>query len=181
MTKYWTLAETNTRLIPLAGAMLWNRVIWLGVGVAAVIGVSRFFPFSAEALGRRRIEAPGRKRRIRRPRRRRSRPSQVTLRFDWRTTAATFLALTRLRARSILTDLPFIAIAIFTVALNIVIGWGAPRIADTPVYPVTYLMTDNVGILMAIVITAMYAGELVWKERTLKYDQVYDACPCRTG
>ena len=101
----------------------------------------------------------------------------VTLRFDWRTTAATFVALTRLRARSILTDLPFIAIAIFTCALNIVIGWGAPRIADTPVYPVTYLMTNNIGILMAVVITAMYAGELVWKERTLKFDQVYDALP----
>ncbi len=101
----------------------------------------------------------------------------MTLRFDWRTTAATFIALTRLRARSILTDLPFIAIAIFTFALSIVVGWGAPRIADTPVYPVTYLMTDNVGILMAVVITAMYAGELVWKERTLKYDQVYDALP----
>src|SRR6185295_16814973 len=54
VTKYWTLAETNTQLIPLAGAMLWNRVIWLSVGVAAVIGVTRFFPFSVEALGRRR-------------------------------------------------------------------------------------------------------------------------------
>jgi ABC-2 type transport system permease protein len=175
VAKYWTLAETNTRLIPLAGAMLWNRVIWLGVGVAAVIGVSRLFPFSSEALTRRRIkrqtwteestEAPA------------IPASKVTLRFDWRTNAVTFLALTRLRARSILTDLPFIAIAIFTIALDIVNGWGAPRIADTPVYPVTYLMTDNIGILMAIVITAMYAGELVWKERTLKYDQVYDALP----
>ncbi len=59
VTKYWTLAETNTRLIPLSGAMLWNRVIWLGVGVAAVIGVSRFFPFSAEALGQAPDETPG--------------------------------------------------------------------------------------------------------------------------
>jgi len=176
VTKYWTLAETNSRLIPLAGALLWNRVICLSVGVAAVIGVCRFFPFSVEALGRRRSKRQAE------PSDQESetpaiRPSEVTLRFDWRTTAATFMALTRLRARSILTDLPFIAIAIFTFALNIVIGWGAPRIADTPVYPVTYLMMDNIGILMAVVITAMYAGELVWKERTLKFDQVYDALP----
>ena len=45
VTKYWTLAEVNTQMIPLAGAFLWNRVIWLSVGAAAVLGVLRFFPF----------------------------------------------------------------------------------------------------------------------------------------
>jgi ABC-type transport system involved in multi-copper enzyme maturation permease subunit len=176
VTKYWTLAETNSRMIPLAGALLWNRLIWFGVGLAAVIAVLKFFPFSVEALGKRRskrqagAEDPSSELNV-------APAPRVDLHFGWRTTVSTFLALTRLRAGSILTDLPFLAIAFFTAALGLVIGWGAPRIADTPVYPVTYLMTDNIGTLMIVVITAMYAGELVWRERSLKFDQVYDALP----
>jgi ABC-type transport system involved in multi-copper enzyme maturation permease subunit len=175
VTKYWTLAETNTRLVPLAGAMLWNRLIWLGVGVAAVVAVLRWFPFSADAFAGRRTK----RRRVadEAPEAPAARAPLVRLQFNWRTAAAMFAALTRLRVASIVTDLSFIAIAIFTVALDVVIGWGAPRMGDTPLYPVTYLMTSTFGPLMAIVITTMYAGELVWKERALKYDQVYDALP----
>jgi hypothetical protein len=181
VSKYWTLAERNTRLIPLAGAMLWNRALWLGVGAVAAAAALRFFPFSAEALGRRSA------------RRRRgiaiedagvaaaAAPSHtVMLKFDRGATLRKWLVLTRLRAIAIVTDLPFIAIAVLTLALTVVNGWGAPRMQDTPVYPVTYLMMQNIGILMAVIVTAMYAGELVWKERALKYDQIHDTLPVPT-
>ena len=177
VSKYWTLAEVNTRLIPLAGTMLWNRLLWLGVGVIAVLAALRFFPLSAEAL-------TGRRHKRRRPEPLETEPARasvrvpsVRLRFDWRATLTSFVTMTRLRVMSIVTDLAFLAIAILTVAFDVVNGWGAPRMWDTPVYPVTYLMTGSAGALMSIVITAMYAGELVWKERALKYDQVHDALP----
>jgi hypothetical protein len=32
LTKYWTVAEQNTRLLPLAGVLLTNRLIWVGAG-----------------------------------------------------------------------------------------------------------------------------------------------------
>src|SRR5215471_623289 len=37
VTQYWTIAEKNTRLVPLEGALLWNRVLWLGVAVAIFV------------------------------------------------------------------------------------------------------------------------------------------------
>ena len=177
--KYWTLAESNTRMIPVTGALLWNRVIWLAAGGVALAAVWRFFPFSAEAFAARRAR---RRRAIVHDR---ALPSDMrpipraTLASGGRVTFASLIALTRLRVWAIVTDLPFIAIAVLTMVLDAVNGWGAPRMADTPVYPVTYLMTGNVGILMAVVITAIYAGELVWKERALKYDQIHDALPTR--
>jgi hypothetical protein len=50
ITRYWTVVEKNSLTIPFAGEMLYNRLLWLGVGVAALIALYRFFPFSAEAL-----------------------------------------------------------------------------------------------------------------------------------
>jgi len=178
VTRYWTLAETNTRLLPFEGALLWNRLIWLAVGVVSVAAVLRFFPFSTEALVKRRStraavsDAPRATTNVHLP--------HVQPAFGWHSTAWSLGSLTWLRVRMILTDRSFVAIAVLTVALNVVSGWGTPRVNDTPVYPVTYLMSGNLGILMAIVITAMYAGELVWKERAVKFAQVHDALPMPT-
>ena len=34
VTRYWTVAEKNARLLTLTGPLLWNRLLWLGVAVA---------------------------------------------------------------------------------------------------------------------------------------------------
>src|SRR5262249_8452249 len=34
VTRYWSLADKNTRPIPLADELLWNRALWLAVGSA---------------------------------------------------------------------------------------------------------------------------------------------------
>ena len=31
ITRYWSLADKNTRLVPLADELLWNRALWLSV------------------------------------------------------------------------------------------------------------------------------------------------------
>lgn len=177
VTKYWTLIEMNTRLLPVSGVMLWNRLLWLGLGVLAVAALLWLFPRSAEALGGR---LAARRARLAERSAEGVSPVQVPSvlrRFDARATLTSFLSLTRLRLTGILTDLVFLAIAAFMIALEIIEGWGARRAWDTPVYPVTYLMTGFYGQIMAIIITTIYAGELVWKERALKYDQVHDSTP----
>ena len=30
LTEYWSISERNTRLVPLEGLLLWNRLLWLG-------------------------------------------------------------------------------------------------------------------------------------------------------
>ena len=48
MTKYLSVADQNTKYVTLAGLLLWNRVLWLSVGLV-VLGVSCWrFSFSAE-------------------------------------------------------------------------------------------------------------------------------------
>lgn len=46
VTRYWTPAEKNTMLVPFEGVMLYNRLIWMGVGVLALIGTYYGFSFN---------------------------------------------------------------------------------------------------------------------------------------
>ena len=46
LTQYWTPFQRNSQLIPLTGVLLWNRVLWLGVG-ALILGLTYIrFSFS---------------------------------------------------------------------------------------------------------------------------------------
>lgn len=174
-TKYWSLAETNTQYVELSGVVLWNRLIWCGVAAMAVAATFGLFPRSAEGLTARRwrraIASPEDTPFARRPL-----PS-MTARFDRRAVAGQWLTLTRLRFRIVTRDLTFLAILLTTLALELTSGWAAPLVLDTPVYPVTYLLAERLDVILLIVITTIYAGELVWRERTLRFDQIHDALP----
>jgi hypothetical protein len=181
VARYWTIAEKNTMTIPFAGVMAWNRLLWLGVGALATAAAFRYFPFSAEALTIKRarkssVQDEGEEALPA------IQPSAIAVkrRFGASATLAQLLTLTRLRLLSIIKEVPFVALVLIGVVLVIVGGWQVGRLLDTPVYPVTYLMADmvkNQFFLFMLVITTLYAGELVWKERGMKYDQIHDALP----
>ncbi|MFP2909399.1 hypothetical protein ACLESD_31030, partial [Pyxidicoccus sp. 3LFB2] len=53
VTRYWTPAERNSDMIPLAGAMLANRLLWLAAGAALLgLAVARFRTTVEEHSGR---------------------------------------------------------------------------------------------------------------------------------
>src|ERR1700683_5627053 len=54
LTRYWTVAERNTLLVHWSGVFLTNRLLWLSVGLAALIVTFVLFPMSAELLAARR-------------------------------------------------------------------------------------------------------------------------------
>ena len=43
--KYWTVAELNTAIPEVGGTLLWNRILWLGLGLSALgLSVVAFDP-----------------------------------------------------------------------------------------------------------------------------------------
>jgi len=52
VTEYWTVAERNTRLIPLSGLLLYNRLLWTGVALALLGVTYARFSFSHRAEGK---------------------------------------------------------------------------------------------------------------------------------
>ena len=56
-TKYWTVAEKNTLSIGFSGFMLWNRLIWLGVGALIFAFAYWRFSFAERSPRKKKVKA----------------------------------------------------------------------------------------------------------------------------
>jgi ABC-2 type transport system permease protein len=202
-TRYWTMAERNTRLLGLDGFVLTNRLIWVGVALAVAAAAFLLFRFEATAPSfrfRRRSTrtgsvadvpagnartgvaapvagAPGR----RVPPAARA-PAAVR-HLDAATARHQFLSTARFSTLRIVRDMPFIAIAAIAGINTFMNAWYADSLYDVTTWPVTHLVADIMTqgfFLFMIILTTIYAGESVWRERSLGADQVADALPVPT-
>jgi ABC-2 type transport system permease protein len=177
-TRYWTVFEKNTHVLPLSGAFLMNRVLW--ITVALVILAISFWRFDFAAASRKtkkKIEEKEQALPMA------SALPRVTQTFGGAASLAKFAAAVRLEAKTVLKSIPFFII----VLLGVMNVWGVTssvqRQFGTPVYPVTYLMVESISggyAIFALLIGAFFAGELVFRERTLKLNEVNDTSPTPT-
>jgi ABC-2 type transport system permease protein len=184
VTRYWTVAEKNTLLIPLTGTLLQNRLLWLAVAAAWLALTFRTFRFAhGTERGSARVErAPGDVVPARAARGRvealparpsRSGPASLALfaRLTW-----TYL---RETVSSVYFGVIVLAGALFVGVAVVQLDtlWG------TPTYPVTRSIIEVVGAsfsLFMLVIVAFYAGELTFRERDAQMDSMTDALPVPT-
>jgi ABC-2 type transport system permease protein len=181
-TRYWTVFEKNNNILPLDGVFLWNRVIWIGVALVLLGLTFAFFKMEAGSTSgkrRKKKSAANDEALI---------PAGVTIpqvsqRFGGMASVRQYLTTIRVETGAILKSLPFIVIMLLAV-LNTVGGAAfASPIFGTRFYPVTWEMVDvieNNFFFFAVIIAAFYAGEIVWRERILKLNEVTDAMPSPT-
>jgi ABC-2 type transport system permease protein len=194
IARYWTVVEKNTQLFSWSahvanGVFLYNRLLWLGVGFASLTTVWVFFPMSVEALtavaqGRRAAKAKQQEELELRPARSlvSARLPKVQQVFGGPTTWAQFLSLFRLRIKLILREIPFWAIVVLMIAFAVNNGYFAGRVAETDVWPVTYMMLQAVegsAMLFFFIVAGLYAAELIWRERDIHFEGIHDALPMR--
>ncbi len=195
ITRYWTVIEKNTLLLPWdfsgysPGVFLYNRLLWMAVGLLSLGTVWALFPMSVEALtarsqGRRAAKAKLQDEQATRPIRSlvAARLPRVRQVFGPGTSFAQYLSLTRLRIRTITREIPFWAIVALLIAFAINNGHFAGRFGDQNVWPVTYLMLQAVegsATLFFYIVATLYAAELVWRERDNHFDGIHDALPMR--
>jgi ABC-2 type transport system permease protein len=186
ITRYWTVAERNSQLLGWSGVFLANRLLWIGVGVLALLVTYAFFPMSAEVLGARRTGRRAREARAgdEAESKARSRfgitlPSFAQI-FDFATTRAQLWSLTRLRFFNISREIVFWAIVVIMIVNTCINAYFAGESNDVYVLPVTYLMVQAIqggAFLFLFIITTIYAGELIWRERDVRFEQINDSLP----
>ncbi|HEY2529943.1 MAG TPA: M1 family aminopeptidase [Xanthobacteraceae bacterium] len=193
VARYWSVIEKNTQLFPWdfsgysPGVFLFNRLLWFSVGVAALLAAWALFPMSVEALtARSQGKRAARARRDDEESLERTR-SFVAVRlprvrqiFGPRTAFRQYLALTGLRIRLILKEVPFWAIVGLLIVFAVNNGHFAGRVGGVDVWPVTYLMLQAVegsATLFYLIVAALYAAELIWRERDTHFDGIQDALP----
>lgn len=180
LTQYWSVAEQNTRQIPFEGVFVWNRLLWTGLGIITLALGYFFFRFDT-----------GKAFLAKRRRRSGDEPSvalvanPVTAPLSHRTMAyLRFLpALVGLHLRDTVRRPRFIVLVlaglIFIVGRAYVLG----SIYGTNTYPITYQILEITATLFGAIIltvTAIYAGDLVWRERDAKINEIIDATAAPT-
>jgi ABC-2 type transport system permease protein len=182
ITKYWTPAERNATLVGLQGDFLYNRLLWVGVGLAILAVAYSRFRFSHAPERRRWRKRPAEStasvapssagQRLQIPRAERS--------FSLGAQLQQFLSVARRSFWSIVANRYFFAIVGAGLLFLIFSANQVGKMYGTTTFPVTYEVLEVLGgtfaLFMLIVIT-FYAGDLVWRERDMRINQVQDAMP----
>jgi ABC-2 type transport system permease protein len=180
--KYWTVAELNTATPAVGGTLLWNRILWLGLGLSA-LGVS-VVTFDPSRVRTRRdppgaAEGPA--------------PADATYRVRTRATRRVFsrnsvlvqlFVRVRRDAASIVGNWPFLGILALGLFVLVQDAGSAGNLFGMPVHPRTHLMLEAIKggySVILLIVVVLFSGELVWKERSVELDEIFDSMPTPSG
>jgi len=181
VTKSWTVLEKSTQSIPFLGALMYNKLFWLSLGILALLYGYRKFNFNIikEKRSKERkqtqvlaikntddtsdIVIPNAKKEYGLY----SKWNQLK-QFSW------FYFL------SICKQSSFWAIVISGMIIILVNSVNLGTVHGVDSYPATYFIVEELqetSIYFFIIVLVFYSGELVWKERSAKLNLIYDATP----
>ncbi|MFT4787033.1 MAG: ABC-2 type transport system permease protein [Cyclobacteriaceae bacterium] len=176
-SQYWTVAEQNSLLFEWSGVILQNRIIWLIVGLVT-LGFT-YFRFSFSLAGNARKSKIGKKQK---------QEDEIPL-IELPVVHQVFgLSAQILQMRSlgwfyfrwIIKQGPFVFITLAGVIFIFVIAFASGTSSyDVELYMTSSRAVDLIGIfnIFFIIIVVFYTGEIVWKERDVKINLIYDALP----
>lgn len=179
-TDYWTVAEQNTRPVPVESVIVYNRLLW-SAAAALVFGlVYAGFTFSQQGLSfsfrrQQATRAPERPvgglTRIRLPEVAFDFSLLQSLKIAWKLSAIDF--------RYIVKSWPFILFTLFGLVTLIIEHATTGIVRGTMPLPVTWLMLNySEGFMFSMMVcTFLYSGLLVNREKTARMDQFLDTTP----
>ena len=175
-TKYWTAAERNTLNAPIEGVLLWNRVIWTGVGavlLASAYLLYRPSPRGAKLKKQERMKALVEKDVVVTPVGALPRP-----------TYGLASGLTQLWSRAVFETVlvfkspAYVVLVLLAMSFAVATLFFTGEIYGAPILLVTRVvitaLTGTFG-LISLVIAIYYSGELVWRDRDRKVHEIVDA------
>ncbi|MFT3913782.1 MAG: hypothetical protein QM704_06640 [Anaeromyxobacteraceae bacterium] len=199
MTRYWTTAERNTQLLPLAGPLLRNRLLWGAITVVLFAVAYRLFRFEAKPAGGGKAEGgePADAHLVA------SRPliPSPSTSFTLSVAAAggevegprvneaegraqgawsALLTLARFDALFVLRSPAFYVLLALGVLNAFASLFTSTDFMGAELLPVTRGMVralDGAFSLFPLLIAIYYAGELVWRDRERRVHEIVDATP----
>ena len=180
VSRYWTVFERNVELVPVTGSFLFNRIIWVSIGIVALGLTTWRYRFSLETSTFRRRKKP----RVASEVPPLLRPGRVVQQFDWATPWRQFHSQVRIDLAAIYKTIPFYAVLAFAL-LNV---WGSFSLASVgfgaPLLPTTGALLRSISsgyTFFILLIVIYYAGEIVHRERSAGVSDVLDVTPFANG
>ncbi len=175
VTRYWTPAERGTRLVSFAGLLAQNRLACIAIGSALLALSIAFYRRRAPAVRvPRTVEAASR-----------SAPTVRTRRVPVASSGgagiwAQFMSCARQETRAILRSWSFLALLVLGVAGCIAFLVNLGESYGTPLLPMTHVVVNTLApsaLFLLLILVALFAGEIVWRERQTGVAPIIDATP----
>jgi ABC-2 type transport system permease protein len=179
MTQYWTAAERNAKLIGFPSMLVWNRALWLMIAASVFGALQRTFRFTQREDRAPRVASVE------------AAPIALALNAPVPSPPAAPSALQQTFAVmreslvEVMSGRAFYIMLLGAIGLVLLWGWNVGEtVYETITWPVTHLVAGVVLSQRAMVIPwlviAVFAGELVWKDRETGAAEIADAMPVRT-
>lgn len=180
LTRLWTLAEQNTLTIPISGAVIYNRLIWFGFALISFLLLFQKFNFEQHI-------APSLFSKLRRKNKSQadvlSSDSQsvvlppVTYSYSFKHQVRVCWDQASMHFRYIITNWMFLLISLLGVLSIVLLLAKITNNGEMTLLPVTQLMLAVpafffIGIILLV--TFIYSGMLVHRERLSRMDQLMD-------
>ena len=182
LTEYWPIAERNTRMVTLEGVYLVNRLLWIGFGlVVLLLGYWRFQ--TAGNLDPRQKKAEPQPTETASPLSQAAVDTREAPDFERRSLAVLLARSALYNLREATRNVYFLALALAGALILAASALDLGSIYGTSTLPVTYMVLDLIrGVfeLYMLVVTILFAGEMVWREREARMAQILDALPAPT-
>jgi len=182
-TRYWTQADMNSRLVDLSGVLLFNRIYCVVLGLLFLGFTVWRFSMTERAPSKRRL------RKLAKREARAAKTAAVAPSLDGggvlaRDASASrwvqFMTRLGVETRLVLTSPGLIVLALFAVAntaSNLWLAQSTYGTTDHPTLSATIVNVRNGFQIVLLMVAVFYGGELVWRERDRKLNEILDSTP----
>lgn len=173
VTRYWTIQEKNSQLVPFAGVLLQNRLLWILISFAllALAGLFRLPGLQQRDTKKSSVKAP-------------VIPqidlNQLQQKAPVDSVSSALWCRIKFEMRQVLWTAPFFILVVISMAqligpLFADLGWYGT--SDWPVTQATVMhIVEALGLLI-IIVTVYYSAEVVWRERNSGMGDIIDTMP----
>jgi hypothetical protein len=179
VTRYWSVDERNSALLPVFGPLTYNRLLWLLIGTGIFLVAYLRFSFTE-----RRQNSPNTLREL---------PTHigadtvipgVILRHDRSSDRHRFIAVLASDLRSLFTTPVFWIITGLGLLMTAITLSEVTSAFGNHSWPVTYHVAEmlrGMSMLFIMVLITFYSGELLWRDRDAGLEGIMNALPVRTA
>ncbi|WP_223034406.1 ABC transporter permease/M1 family aminopeptidase [Hanstruepera marina] len=178
-TQYWTVFEKNSKYIAFAGNFMWNRLLWVLVGVITLVVTYRLFSFRTIQKKIKKSVSQDQELINTVPYR------TVMVNTSNKSQIRAFFSLFKLEMANSMKSLPFIGVVLLWIAIVIIevfsrIVEGGPY--NDSLYPAMYKLIElfvDPLLFLSYILIIFYSGEIVWRERSLNFNGIIDSSPTK--
>lgn len=181
VTRFWSPAEQNSSMIPLTGSLLYNRILW--TALALLITFISFAKFSfSQFLSPISFFKKHKKEEVTRqdPNLTLNNLPTVKQNYSVKENWKQLFYLAKFEYLKLLKSTFFIIICALGAVMMFFMAQFMGSIYGTETYPVTYQVLESAGSIFQffiLIIVVFLAGNLIWREREQKADELIGATP----